>query len=55
MNPIRFIAVALAAVGAIVVAFGLLDMLGIGHARIYFGADPLVCTVPSESSPGVTL
>ncbi|QSL34644.1 hypothetical protein G0D91_27140 [Burkholderia multivorans] len=45
----------LAVAGAAVAVTALLDGLGIGHVRIYFGADPLVCTVPAESTPGVTL
>ncbi len=55
MSP-RFIVIALmAVVGAAVVLAMLLDGLGVGHVRIYFGADPLVCTVPAASSRGVTL
>lgn len=56
MTPIRSIVVTLlAVVGAAVALTALLDGLGIGHVRIYFGVDPLVCTVPAESTPGATL
>lgn len=55
MTPARCIVIALAAVGAAVAVDAALESIGVGHVRIYFGADPLICTVPTESSPGVTL
>ncbi|QUN38607.1 hypothetical protein KEH56_10215 [Burkholderia cenocepacia] len=55
MTPLRCIVVALAAVGAAVAVAAALESIGVGHVRIYFGANPLVCTVPTESTPGVTL
>lgn len=55
MTPIRCIVIALAALGAAVAVAVALESIGVGHVRIYFGADPIVCTVPTESSPGVTL
>ncbi|WP_176042668.1 hypothetical protein [Burkholderia stabilis] len=55
MTPARYIMIALAAVGAAVAVAAALESVGVGHVRIYFGADPLVCTVPTESSRGVTL
>ncbi|VWD14349.1 hypothetical protein BLA9940_07047 [Burkholderia aenigmatica] len=55
MTPVRYVVIALSAVGAAVVAAMILDGLGVGHVRIYFGTDPLVCTVPTETSRGATL
>ncbi|AJY63510.1 hypothetical protein [Burkholderia glumae] len=54
MTAAHCIVIVLATVGAAVAVAASLEAVGIGHVRIYFGADPLVCTVPAESTPGVT-
>ncbi|CAN2529512.1 hypothetical protein [Burkholderia pseudomallei] len=52
MNVLRLL---LAMLGALTVVLYLLGASGIGHFHLYFGAEPLVCTVRAEPPSGVSL